>query len=107
LEVITNRTLGVAFIEGLRPHVRCLRGKRSGPVKTEPCGYAANLSLETLIWTRGAAFPVWRLASRLKCPRCGGTRMAVEWQPGARAPGHDLVQCERAMQIYRGRLADR
>lgn len=28
-------------------------------------------------WTRGAAFPVSDLASRLKCPSCGSRRVAL------------------------------
>jgi hypothetical protein len=47
-----------AWLTGMVPHVRCLRGPRDGPAKIEPCGYRAALSLETLLWTRGARFPV-------------------------------------------------
>ena len=50
--VEASQTLGAAFLAGLRPHVRCLRGKRMGPVKVEPCGHATELDLESLIWTR-------------------------------------------------------
>ena len=94
--VEASQTLGAAFLAGLRPHVRCLRGKRMGPVKVEPCGYATELDLESLIWTRGAKYPCWRLASRLKCPRCGGTAVELAWLPGgspAARAGRDLYQC--------------
>lgn len=94
--VEVSRTLGAAFLEGLRPHARCRRGKRSGPVKQEPCGYAAPLDLESLIWTRGAKYPCWRLEQRLRCPRCGGMSISLAWlptgSPAARA-GRDLYQC--------------
>lgn len=102
-------TLGMAFLAGLRPHARCLRGKRQGPVKVEACEYIAELDFETLIWTRGAAFPCWRLAQRLKCPRCGGTRLVVDWHPGAwtgERRSRDLVQCaieeEKAKRARQG-----
>lgn len=91
------QTLGEAFLAGLYPHARCLRGKRMGPVKVQPCGYDTPLSLETLIWTRGAAFPCWKVRHRLKCPRCGGIAIEVAWMPGASPgarAGRDLYQCE-------------
>lgn len=94
--VEASQTLGAAFLAGLRPHARCQRGKRSGPVKQEPCGYAATLDLESLIWTRGAKFPCWRLAQRLRCPRCGGMSVELAWLPGsspAARAGRDLYQC--------------
>lgn len=94
--VEASQTLGAAFLAGLRPHVRCQRGKRSGPVKREPCGYDTELHLESLIWTRGAKYPCWRLAQRLKCPRCGGMAVQLAWLPGgspAARAGRDLYQC--------------
>lgn len=89
-------TLGAAFLAGLQPHARCLRGKRMGPVKVEPCGYAAALDLESLIWTRGAKYPRWRLAQRLRCPRCGGMAVDLSWLPCASRADRarqDLYQC--------------
>jgi len=97
--VEASQTLGAAFLAGYRPHVRCLRGDRRGPVKIEPCGYDAILNLESLIWTRGAKFPCWRLVQRLKCPRCGGTAVELAWLPGgsrAERAAKDLYQCKVA-----------
>jgi hypothetical protein len=88
--------LGEAFLGGLSPHVRCLRSKRLGPVKIEPCGYGADLDLESLIWTRGAKFPCWRLSQRLRCPRCGGLSVELGWAPTAERATRarqDLYQC--------------
>ncbi len=76
-------TLGDAWIAGLVPRARCLRGERNGPAKIEPCGYSSRLSLFTLIWTRGARFPCWKLSQRLKCPRCGWAKTEVGWFPEA------------------------
>lgn len=104
--VTVDKTLGHAWLEGLRPHFRCQRGKRIGVAKVEPCGYAAEISLETLIWTRGAKFPLWRLPSRIKCPRCGGTSVEVAWMPGgspAARAGRDLYQCKVACDGARAR----
>lgn len=94
--VEASQTLGAAFLSGLQPQAQCRRGKRIGPVKVEPCGYRADLDLETLIWTRGARFPCWRLHHRLKCPRCGGTNVEVLWWPSGDRPtraARDLYQC--------------
>jgi hypothetical protein len=88
--------LGEAFLVGLSPRVRCLREKRRRPAKIEPCGYAADLDLESLIWTRGAKFPCWRLRQRLRCPRCGGLAVEIAWLPGespSSRAGEDLYQC--------------
>jgi hypothetical protein len=91
-----SQTLGAAFLAGLQVHAMCRRGNRIGIVKVEPCGYDAMLELESLIWTRGAKYPCWRLAQRLKCPRCGGMSIEVAWVPGtspAARRSRDLYQC--------------
>jgi hypothetical protein len=36
---------------------------------------------ETLVWTRGRAFPLSRLESRLRCPRCGSGYVVVLYEP--------------------------
>jgi hypothetical protein len=41
------------------------------------CLGRAKLDLNTLVWTRGAAFPISQLDSRLKCPLCGSRRVAL------------------------------
>lgn len=98
--VEASQTLGAAFLAGLRPHARCRRGKRIGPVKVEPCGYAYDLDLESLIWAKGARYPCWRLAQqRLRCPRCGGLSVDLCWLPGgspAARAARDLYQCRVA-----------
>lgn len=91
-----RRTLGSAFLAGLKPYAECRRGKRSGPVKIVPCGYRSELHLETLIWTRGAKYPCARLAQRLKCPRCGGLAVTLVWMPSdnpKERAQRDLYQC--------------
>ena len=39
--------------------------------------YQYDLDLRTLIWTRGASFPLSNLATRLKCPSCGSRHVAL------------------------------
>jgi hypothetical protein len=44
------------------------------------CQYTRELDLETLVWTRGANFPLSSLDGRLMCPRCRSRRVAVMFQ---------------------------
>jgi hypothetical protein len=74
-------TLGEAWSLGWRLHIRCERGSRNGPVKIEKCEYRDELDMETSLCTRDHAFPLSMLASRLKCPRCRGTRITVIFEP--------------------------
>ncbi len=45
------------------------------------CEQTVELDLRTLVWTRGEAFPLEMLQSRLKCPRCGSRRVQVIFEP--------------------------
>jgi len=45
--------------------------------RVRECVYEAELQLQTLVWTRGRDFPLARLESRLKCPRCGSRRVRL------------------------------
>ena len=62
-------TLGDAFNLGWRVHMRCLDDGMRGLKHKRECGYRAELDMKTLVSTRGRAFPVARLAERLRCPR--------------------------------------
>jgi len=42
---------------------------------------AAELSLETLVWTRGRNMPLAGLSERMMCPRCGGRRVNLIFEP--------------------------
>jgi hypothetical protein len=86
------QTLGEAWKLGWRVRVRCLV---TGPMPTSPdgtgivCETSAYLDMKTLVWTRGEAFPLDQLASRLKCPRCGNRNVQVVFevpnQPNAKS----------------------
>jgi hypothetical protein len=80
-------TLAEALAQGVRITARCAWGRRDGLKSIRECKASLLLDLDTLIWTRGAAFPVSMLEGRLKCPRCGSRRVVLLFDlpgPGAR-----------------------
>ena len=80
-------TIGEALSLGWRVVARCVRGCEDGPSSrsSRECTYRRELDLETLVCTRGREFPLSRLESRLRCPRCGNRRMVVMFEPPTRA----------------------
>jgi hypothetical protein len=70
-------TVGEAWQLGWRITARCEFGNNDGTRSIRSCVYQYDLDLNTLIWTRGAPFPLSDLASRLKCPSCGSRRVAL------------------------------
>jgi hypothetical protein len=76
-------TLGEAFSQGWSVSVRCAYGREDGTARksSRRCIGRSHLDMETLVWTRGRAFPLSRLESRLRCPKCGSRRVAVLFQP--------------------------
>ena len=56
------------------------------------CTARYDLDLETLIWTRGGAFPISMLSERLKCPRCGSRHVALMFN----LPGHSDAKRAKA-----------
>jgi hypothetical protein len=76
-------TLGDAKTSGWRVVVRCSYGRSESPrsQSSRECNYRKELDMETLAWTRGRAFPLSRLESRLRCPRCGSRYVVVLYQP--------------------------
>jgi hypothetical protein len=78
-------TLGEAWNLGWRVHMRCAAGKVSGMKRIPECRYLAELDIETLVCTRGRAFPIGLLANRLRCPRCGSRKVTLLYDPPAGA----------------------
>jgi hypothetical protein len=76
-------TLGDAFTHSWRVTARCAGGVVDNRTHARPCVYREELDLHTLVWTRGRNFPLARLESRLMCPRCGGRRVVIVFQPPA------------------------
>jgi hypothetical protein len=78
-------TLGEAFRLGWRARAHCLQfgpmAKSGAGRRTNVCRTVEDLDLATVIWTRGEAFPLDMLETRLKCPRCGGRRVQVIFEP--------------------------
>src|ERR1700749_2361574 len=70
-------TLSEAKAHGWRITARCAWGRREGMKSVRECVSRYELGLDTLIWTRGAEFPLSMLAERLKCPRCGSRRVVL------------------------------
>jgi DNA-directed RNA polymerase subunit RPC12/RpoP len=72
-------TLGEAWKLGWRVRVRCLWGTADPQSRrrTIDCNTTADLDMKTLVWTRGEAFPLDQLESRMRCPRCGSRRVTV------------------------------
>ena len=70
-------TLGEAYRLGWQVTAKCAYGNRQGLKTIRECAFKAKLHLPTLVWTRGADFPLARLESRLKCPACGSRRVTI------------------------------
>ena len=65
----------------------------SRTVRTE-CDTTAELDMKTLIWTRGANFPLKLLESCLRCPNCGKLGVTVLFA----VPGQPRSQAIRAAE---------
>jgi hypothetical protein len=76
-------TISDAFFLGWRVTVRCSYDRSDGPSSrsSRECNYRKDLDMETLVWTRGRDFPLSRLESRLRCPKCGSRNVVVLYQP--------------------------
>jgi hypothetical protein len=79
-------TLGEAMDFSWRVTVRCAFGPSDGMKRVRECVYGGELDMQTLVWTRGRDFPLARLESRLKCPRCGSrqVRLAFSVPPSSK-----------------------
>jgi hypothetical protein len=74
---VAVETIGEAYQLGWRIHARCAWGRREAMKSVRACLGRAELDLHTLVWTRGAAFPITSLENRLKCPLCGSRRVSI------------------------------
>lgn len=81
-------TLGQARDNGWKITARCAWGQRDAMKRIRECKASVRLDLESLIWTRGAEFPISMLSERLKCPRCGSRRVALLFD----LPGEPMVR---------------
>ena len=84
--------LGDVWQAGGRLYVRCNKPRRDGLKSVRACGRRHELELHTLVWTRGRAFPISMLSSRMRCPKCGSREVAVRLM----LPGSVLAASARA-----------
>ena len=70
-------TLGEAQPPGWKLNPRCACGSRERIRSVRACVTSIPLDLDTLIWSRGASFPISMLDDSLRCPRCGSRRAIV------------------------------
>ena len=84
-------TLGEAYDAGWRAHIKCAQGNRKGMKSIRECLERDELDLKTLMWTRGEAFPLERLESRMKCPCCWSRRVSVSFDTMAKVPRYRMV----------------
>lgn len=81
------KTLGQAYSAGWTIQMRCIRGRHRGIVKIDECGWRSDLDMKTLVCTRGRAFPLSSLPSRLVCPNCGDRGAELIYHvPGGNIP---------------------
>ena len=74
-------TIGEAYDAGWRIRARCAYGRADTTHGKSSRAYRVKLDMETLVWTRGRDFPLSRLESRLRCPRCGSRAVRVLFEP--------------------------
>ena len=69
---------------GGRLYARCEKPRREGLKSVRPRSNKYELDVRTLLWTRGRAFPISMLSSRMRCPKCGARKVSVRISlPGA------------------------
>jgi hypothetical protein len=76
---------------GGRLYVRCAKPRRDGLKSVRSCGEQHELDVRTMLWTRGKAFPIAMLSSRMRCPKCGSREVTVRLT----LPGNVLAAAAR------------
>jgi hypothetical protein len=84
-----EQTLDYALKHRWRAVMRCAQGKRRGMKSIRVCMFNCELEILTLVCTRGGAFPMDLLASRLRCPECRSPNVSLMFIPPA---GSDTVR---------------
>jgi hypothetical protein len=80
-------TLGEAYDARWSIRMRCRRGEHRGPTKIDPCEFETEICLKTLVATRRRAFPIARIADRVRCPNCGDLGVVIAFDvPGSPIP---------------------
>jgi len=79
LPVATWATLDDARRGKWRAWLSCAR-RFEGLKATNSCAGRLELDLDTLVAMLRCDFPLARLGARLRCPRCGSSLVAIEWE---------------------------
>lgn len=81
-------TLGEAWHAGWQITTRCDENRLAWMRKVQPCTWQRPLDMMTLVASRGMAFPLTLVSSRLRCPNCGSRKITVLFHvPGGSARG--------------------
>jgi hypothetical protein len=85
VDFMSIETIGEAHSLGWRVIARWTYSRGDGPSSksSREYIYQKELDMETLVSTRGRAFPLSRLESRLRCPQCGSRQIVVLFDPPA------------------------
>jgi hypothetical protein len=85
-------TLGEAYSLGWGLRMKCRRGDHRGIVKIDACRFETELCIKTLVATRGRAYPLARIADRIRCPNCGDLGVMLAFDvPGSPIPNFQPV----------------
>ena len=74
-------TIGEAHDFGWKLRVYCRASRQQELKSIRGCIAAIDMDISTLVWTRGRAFPLSRLDSRMKCIRCGTRQVSIALEP--------------------------
>ena len=98
-------TLSEALAAGWRVHARCLDSEVDNTRSRAKCHYRAELSPETLVWTRGRNMSLSALRERMMCPRCGtGASISSSIRRRSRsAPPRGPPECAISIRSPRAR----
>lgn len=88
-------TLADVWEAGGRLYARCEKPRRDGLKSVRACANQHELDVRTMLWTRGAGFPVSMLSSRMRCPKCGSRDVSVRLS----LPGSVLAAQARAGRL--------
>jgi hypothetical protein len=82
------KTIGEAWHAGWQMTARCDESRLNWARPVQPCEWQRPLDVMTFVATRGTAFPLTLVSSRLRCPNCGSRKITVLFHvPGANAVG--------------------
>jgi hypothetical protein len=76
-------TVGEAHDLGWKLRAYCRHGKHDGMKSIRECTWSIEVDLPTLTATHGRTYPLAKLATHMKCVRCGSRQISVVFEPPA------------------------